>query len=157
MSNQNFSKKQFALRAMMAGRESGTRAILFQQAIAQALGLNATDMKCLDMLVLRGPVTPSQLIEVTGLTSGAITVMIDRLVKAKLVERRIDEADRRRTLLYPTAKAAREVAPKYESMSKAMAKLFSGYSEEELRFLEIHFGEVAQIFQTEVSKLGSAT
>ena len=56
-------------------------------AVGRILGLNVTDMKCLDVMTMRGSATPSQLAEHTGLSSGAITAMIDRLEKAGLVER----------------------------------------------------------------------
>ena len=62
-----------------AGRELSTVTILFHSALAEKFDLNATDWKCADILIRLGPLTAGQLSELTGLTTGAITGVIDRL------------------------------------------------------------------------------
>src|SRR3954469_22481009 len=71
----------------------------YDQAVADALGLNRTDMRCADVLDREGPVTAGRLAEATGLTSGAITTAIDRLERAGIARRRPDPGDRRRVLV----------------------------------------------------------
>ena len=66
-----------------------TQTVFLHQAIAQSVGLNATDTKCID-LILRGPggsVTAGWLSDMTGLTTGAITHILDRLEKRQFIER----------------------------------------------------------------------
>src|SRR5271163_4676465 len=70
------------------GRIMSTQTVFLHQAIAQGFGLNATDTKCLD-LVLRGPaeaITAGWLSERTGLTTGAVTHILDRLEKRGFIE-----------------------------------------------------------------------
>ena len=138
---------------MMAGSDSSAWGLMFQQAVGQRLGLGATDMKCLDVIARNGPATPSQLTKLTGLTSGAVTILLDRLEKSGLIERKADAKDRRKTLLVPTRKCMKQVAPSYSSMIKAMFELNSAYSRSELEFLEEHFKKVSVLFKHETEKL----
>lgn len=141
---------------MMAGRESSAWGLMFQQGVGQRLGLGATDMKCLDVIARSGPTTPSQLTKLTGLTSGAVTILLDRLEKAGLIERKADAVDRRKTLIVPTRKAVKKVAPCYSSMGQAMFALLSGYSQAELELFEEHFKKVGLLFKDELEKLTRA-
>ena len=63
-------------------RETSTVTILFHQAIADRLGMNVTDHKCAGILSRSGPITAGELARRTGLTTGAITGVIDRLEQA---------------------------------------------------------------------------
>src|SRR3954470_6826109 len=77
--------------------------VLLHNAIASRSGINVTDMQCINLLQLRGPMTPGQLADAMFLTTGgAITALIDRLEKAGMVRRRRDEEDRRRVLVEAT-------------------------------------------------------
>src|SRR3982074_2391805 len=85
-----------AMRLFMA------HAVLYQDAVARWAGLHATDLQCAGLLVLGGPVTPSELAARTGLTSGgAVTAVIDRLEAAGLATRTRDETDPRRVQITP--------------------------------------------------------
>src|SRR5579863_2924195 len=80
------------------GRAVSTQTVFLHQAIAQTVGLNATDTKCVD-LILRGPadaVTAGWLSRETGLTTGAITHILDRLERRGIITRVRDTEDRRR-------------------------------------------------------------
>jgi len=140
-------------RVMMAGRESGTRSILFHQAAAEVIGLNATDTRCLDLILRNGPATPSQLAELTGLTTGAVTVLIDRLEKAGFIERKPHPQDRRKTLLVPTAKVQKNCGLLYQSMALSMAQLMGKYSQKELLFLEGFLNDLTELWNRETAKL----
>ena len=75
------------------------RAALFQEAAAERLGLNVTDLRCLAMAHAEPGMSASRLAELSGLTSGAITGVLDRLERAGLLRREADPDDRRRTLV----------------------------------------------------------
>jgi len=140
---------------MEAGRENGARSIIFHQAVAQALGLNASDTRCLDLILRHGPATPTGLAQLTGLTTGAVTVLIDRLEKAGLVQRRPSPEDRRKTLLVTTPKTLRVLGPLYAPMARSMHAFLSAYSEKELglfagflsRMTELWKGETARVLK----------
>ena len=82
----------------LLGRDFIAAVVVFHDLVGRCLGVSATDRKCLDLLS-RGPVTAGQLARFTGLTTGAVTGIIDRLVKAGYAVRISDAKDRRRVLV----------------------------------------------------------
>src|SRR5262249_56044268 len=75
---------QALIRAMAAASGQG---VLFSQAVAERVGMHPTDVECVEILTRNGPATAGQLAELTGLTTGAVTPMIDRLERAGFVRR----------------------------------------------------------------------
>lgn len=112
------------------GRDMSTATLLFHQAVADRLGLNLTDHKCLGFVQEQGPMTAGQLAAATGLTTGAITGVVDRLERAGYVRRAHDPNDRRRVIiqLIP-AKAERDIMPIFEPLGRAVTALAQSYSE----------------------------
>jgi DNA-binding MarR family transcriptional regulator len=102
--------------------------------IAQLLGVNRTDARCLDILDERGSMSAGDLAEASRLSTGAITAVIDRLDRAGLARRVPDPADRRRVLVELTPKAYETAM---ELMVKPMIELWQPlgerYREDELR------------------------
>src|SRR5438132_13819427 len=82
-----------------AMRRSSAQGVLYGQTVANVAGIANSDLECMDILYLEGRVTAGRLAEVTGLTTGAITGVVDRLEKAGLVRRERDEADRRKVFI----------------------------------------------------------
>jgi DNA-binding MarR family transcriptional regulator len=80
-------------------REMSTETIMFHQAVADVLGLHITDHKGLDLIYRYGPMPAGRLAELTGLTTGAVTGIVDRLEKAGYVRRVNDPKDRRITII----------------------------------------------------------
>jgi predicted transcriptional regulator len=78
----------------LLGRDFIAAVVVFHDLVGRCLGVSATDRKCLDLLT-RGPVTAGELARFTGLTTGAVTGIIDRLVKAGYAVRISDAEDRR--------------------------------------------------------------
>src|ERR687887_1308527 len=118
-------------------REMSTETILFHQAVADVLGLHITDHKCLDLIHRFGAMPAGRLGELTGLTTGAVTGIIDRLEKAGYVRRTNDPKDRRRTIVEPTRnkRLERKLELIFTPLHERMYKLLSSYSESELAFL----------------------
>jgi predicted transcriptional regulator len=95
-----------------AARVSAGRGVFFHQAVAGRLGLNTTDLNCLNLLQMSGPLPAGQLAERAGLTKGgAITAALDRLERAGYIERSRDPADRRRMIVRHTQKALDDIGP----------------------------------------------
>lgn len=115
-------------------RDLSTETILLHQAIADRLGLNLTDHKCLGFLLDAGePTTAGQLAALTGLTTGAVTGIVDRLEGAGFVRRKRDPNDRRRvTLEVNYDKVQREVFPIFEELAKRMSAVAASYSKRDL-------------------------
>jgi DNA-binding MarR family transcriptional regulator len=110
---------------------------MFHQAVADALGLHITDHKCLDFIYRFGAMPAGKLAELTGLTTGAVTGIIDRLEEAGYVRRTNDPKDRRRTIVEPTRnkKLERKIEALFTPLHDRMHKLLSSYSDSELAFL----------------------
>jgi DNA-binding MarR family transcriptional regulator len=118
-------------------REISTETIMFHQAIADVLGLHITDHKVLDFVYRYGPMPAGRLSELTSLTTGAVTGIIDRLEKAGYVRRVNDPKDRRRTIIELTRnkKLQRKLEDIFTPLSMRMHKVLSSYSDNELAFL----------------------
>lgn len=147
------SKRDLATRVIHGAREYSIGTVLFHQAVGQLLGVNVTDMKCLDIMTLKGSASPSELAEHTGLSTGATTAMLDRLENAKLIERRPHPTDRRATLVVLSQEAMRKLPAMFESLAKAMETLVLGYSEKELKVLVDFFAKVDVLWKQEREKL----
>lgn len=113
----------------MLGFRMSTATVLFHAAIADRLGVGTTDLKCYSILRQTGPITAGELAERTSLTTGAITGVIDRLERAKLVRRERDPHDRRRIVLELVHNAEREraILQLYEPLGRAINALVAQY------------------------------
>lgn len=101
------------------------------QAIAQRSGTNLTDLQCMYILGSTGPITAGRLAEITGLTTGAITGVINRLEGMGYVRREKDPGDARRVVVRPVGEGSwRAVA--LGSGDRGLEELLSGYGEGEL-------------------------
>jgi DNA-binding MarR family transcriptional regulator len=116
-------------------RRSQTATDRFDQAVADALGLNRTDMRCLDVLEREGAVTAGRLAEATGLTSGAMTTALDRLERAGYAERVRDVEDRRRVLVRVTPAAQAEAGSYYTQHEALSEELYRNYTTEQMQML----------------------
>jgi DNA-binding MarR family transcriptional regulator len=118
-----------------AMRRSSAQGVLFGQTVANVAGISGSDLECLDFLNLEGRVTAGRLAEVTGLTTGAITGVVDRLEKAGFVRRERDEADRRKVFIVTVLENTAKIGRFYVPMQEEMQKLWSTYSDAELELL----------------------
>ncbi|MBE1204534.1 MarR family winged helix-turn-helix transcriptional regulator [Aminobacter carboxidus] len=113
-------------------RRMGAQNIVTSQTVADRFGLHTTDLECLDLLFMRKAATPGELAAATGLSSGAMTALLDRLERAGYVERQADPGDRRRVLLHIKAEAIKPIEAVYGPMQARMQQLWAGYSQAEL-------------------------
>src|SRR5215475_15194752 len=120
------SKRRRELEAALnaAMRDVSGQGVLYSQAVAERLGINSTDLECLDH-ILRGPVTAGRLAELTGLTTGAITGVIDRLERIGLARRESDPDDRRKTVVRALPVVLDRIAPLFEPMERAAMAVLS--------------------------------
>ena len=107
----------------------------FDQAVADAVGLNRTDMRCIDYLQREGPATAGALAEATGLTTGAMTVALDRLERAGYARRIRDGADRRRVLVELTPDLAEHANAFYTKHQAEAERLYQRYNLDQMQLL----------------------
>ena len=116
-------------------RRSTAQGAMFAKTVADRAGISASDMDCMDFLNLEGRMTAGRLAELTGLTTGAITGVIDRLEKDGYVRRERDDSDRRKVFIAVVPETTARIGRLYVPMQQSMQKLWSRYSEEELLLL----------------------
>jgi DNA-binding MarR family transcriptional regulator len=107
--------------------------ILFNEKVAAELGLNGTDLQFLNLLELQGSATPGDLARWSGLTTGGVTVAVDRLEKAGYVKRQPNPKDRRSTIIRPVPARLLELYLIYKSKGELVVKVLSEFSDRELQ------------------------
>jgi DNA-binding MarR family transcriptional regulator len=135
MSSEPDNREQLVTALTTAMRNASGQGVMYSQAVAQRLGINSTDLECLDHVVLRGPITAGALAEATGLTTGAITGVIDRLERAGFARRERDQEDRRKVLVSAEPAVFARIAPLFEPMQAAAMTALASYSDEQLKLL----------------------
>ena len=146
-------KKDLVKQVNMGAREYGISTVLFRHVVGETLGVNVTDMECLALIFFKGLATPSELARYTGLTSGATTAMLDRLERARLIERRPNPEDRRGTLIVLTNERTEELDSIFAASRKAIDKLTSSYSESELKIIADYFSRLVMVWEEERERL----
>jgi DNA-binding MarR family transcriptional regulator len=129
----------------MRMREITGLSVLYSQAMASKLGISSNDLECLD-LVSTGPsdVTAGALAAATGLTTGAVTGVIDRLEGAGFVKRRRNSADRRKVTVVASPATQRQSAAVGAPMRKAVAAVLTRYTDDQLEFLHRALSELCR-------------
>jgi DNA-binding MarR family transcriptional regulator len=104
-------------------------------AAAALIGINQTDLICLNALFRQGAMTAGQLAATIGLTSGATTTAIDRLERAGYVRRQSDPSDRRRVLVEASKQGAQQAFGIFDDLMETTTRLSAGYSDDQLALL----------------------
>jgi DNA-binding MarR family transcriptional regulator len=104
----------------------------FDQAIADRVGMNRTDMRCVDLLDQAGGMTAGELARAAGLTTGAVTAVVDRLERAGVARRVPDPADRRRVRIEVTPRLWELTGPLMMPFIEESQTILDDYSTEEL-------------------------
>lgn len=141
-------------------QEFMARAVLFQDAVARSIGLNATDLQALGLLLREGPATPGELAARTGLTAGgAITAMVDRLERGGYVTRTRDAADRRRVIVTAVPQAlGGKLGDVYERVAERWNQYLETLDDEQLEFANDLIATAADVNREATSALrGDAT
>ena len=106
--------------------------ILYNQRVADQVGMNSTDMQCIHLLELMGPLTPGKLAECTSLTTGGVTVVLDRLEKAGHICREPNPDDRRSVVVHLQPDTMKGMAEHYAAINRQMDAFLTAYPERKL-------------------------
>src|SRR5258708_31803112 len=131
----------------------------FFRAAAARVGMTVTDMQVIDILDMTGPSTAGQLADLTGLTTGAITGMLNRLEEAGLVRRERDPNDGRRVIvrLERGKDKMREIGPIFDSLGKAWDEMAAHYDDEQRAFLLEFLQRSNALARQEIARLREAS
>jgi DNA-binding MarR family transcriptional regulator len=113
-------------------RLSGVTNDIADQVVADVLGLNRTDTRCLDIIERLDGVSAGRLASEAGLSTGAVTTVLDRLERAGYARRVQDPGDRRRVLVELTPAARRELEELYAPLTDATMRQLEGYTTDEV-------------------------
>jgi DNA-binding MarR family transcriptional regulator len=120
---------QLSLRALHSAVDT------VNQAVADHLGINRTDLRCVEIVARQGPLTAGQLAAASGLTSGAVTTVIDRIEEAGFVRRVRDRTDRRRVRVELIPAAGLRLHALYRDLLAASAENLERYTDDELHMI----------------------
>jgi len=130
--------------------------IQMHEAIGREAGLSGTDHKYLGFLIERGQMTAGELSNLTGLTTGAVTGLIDRFEKKKLVKRQFAEDDRRKVIIKPNTENIMALfVPLYKEFRNKSEKLTASFSTKEIKVIETYFVKAIEIMNETTDKLNN--
>jgi DNA-binding transcriptional ArsR family regulator len=139
---------------LLAVRRAGSIMQLLGQVSADRIGINATDLNCLNLVALTGHVTAGDLARQTGLSTASITGVLDRLEEGGFVRRVRDPHDRRRVIVeLAGGPGLREVGTTFGPVVKAWRATAAQYSDDELRLLLEFQGKLEEIMRGQLARL----
>lgn len=128
--------------------------IQMHEAIARKAGFSGTEHKYLGFLIEKGQMTAGELATLSGLTTGAVTGMIDRFEKKKLAKRVFSEDDRRKVIIVPnTEKIMALMAPLYREFRRRSEEFYASLSNKEMEIIKNHFEKSIAIMNETTAKL----
>jgi len=134
--------------------QSETRAAaLFLHVVAQHMNIQFTDIRCLSYLMDNPHVTAGDIAKITGLTTGAVTAMLDRLEKANFIKRQSDRDDRRKVIITLKSDNFTKVNTIHNFFDNDVKKLLSTYSKKEQLLISRWNEDMTKILKQKTEKL----
>ena len=132
--------------------------IKMHEAIAQKAGLSGTDHKYLGFLIVNGQMTAGELASLSGLTTGAVTGMIDRFEKKKLVKRQSSKDDRRKVMIVPNIKNIMSLLePIFKDFSEKSEALIASFSTKEIKTIETFLSRSMEIMNVTTNTVSNSS
>ncbi len=122
----------------------------FEGGLAKKLKLSRTDMRCLDLIGRLGPITVGHLAEEAGLTTGAVTFILDRLEATGMVTRRRDTEDRRRVWVEIVPEAQVRLQDLQRPVVDEMRRVSQRFALEELAVVRDYMRQAKEVFQQQM-------
>jgi DNA-binding MarR family transcriptional regulator len=147
-------RKQLAAAFGEGFRKTSSLMQLLGQAAADRIGLNATDLNCLNILSFSGEMTAGELARATGLSTASITGVADRLEEAGYVRRERTPKDRRRVVIrLVLERALQDVAPVFLPLVLGWQAVVTQYNDDELRLIVQFYGQMEQVIREHLARL----
>jgi DNA-binding MarR family transcriptional regulator len=129
----------------------------FDEGLAKRLRLSRTDMRCLDLIGRLGPITAGRLAEESGLTTGAVTFILDRLEEAGMVARRRDTEDRRRVWVEIVPAARQRLQGLQQPVAEEMRLVAQRFKADELAIVRDFMRQAKEVFQRQLPGAAGAS
>lgn len=148
------TKKDEVIRIRKLSQQYAYTSIQMHESIGRKAGMAGTDHKYLGFLIQKGKMTAGELSVLTGLTTGAVTGLIDRFEKKKLVKRLPDKEDRRKIFIVPnTQKILALFQPMYMGFQNDSENLIGSFSAGELKTLGKYFSGALKIMNDKIESI----
>lgn len=151
------TREQLMHELMLALRDASAQGVLYSQAVASQIGISSSDLECLDVIVMRGPITAGGIAAATGLTGGAVTGLIDRLEQAKLVRREHDPDDRRKVMVRALPTVEQRIGPMFEPMGRTTSAVMARYTDEQIALILDFVARSSESTRTAMEELKALT
>ena len=138
---------------MVAAPQLVADGLAFHTAVAERLGLSLTDLRYLQRITEGAPATPGEIAARTGLTTGAVTRVLDRLEQAGYVKRAPNTADRRSLVVIPISEAIAKVGSMYEGVAAGWGELLAAYSDDQLEVILDLLQRMRELSRDEAARL----
>jgi DNA-binding MarR family transcriptional regulator len=150
-------RRELIATLMRAMRESSAQGVLFSHAVAARAGIASSDLECLDIILLAGRATAGDLAKATGLTTGAMTGVLDRLEQAGFVQRQRDTTDRRKVWITSLPETERRIAPLFHALAAAIDAVLADYDTATLAIMLEFYHRAREVLVQETEKLQAAS
>ena len=139
-----------------ASRQYSDASIFMHEAIARKAGLSGADHKYLGLILQHKELTAGDIAKLTGLTTGAVTGLIDRLEKKKLLKRQFTKDDRRKVIIIPNVENSMKLLqPIFNELQQRTTALINSFSEKEIQIIERYFVEATTIMNETADNLNN--
>lgn len=139
-----------------ASRQYSDTSVFMHETIARNADLSGADHKYLGLILQHESITAGEISKITGLTSSAVTGLVDRLEKKGLLERQFTKADRRKVIIVPDVeKCMKLLSPFFDRLQQKTTALISTFSMEEIQTIERYFVEATAIMKETISYLNN--
>lgn len=137
-----------------ASRQYSDAAIFMHEAIARKAGLSGADHKYLGLILQHKSLTAGDIAKLTGLTTGAVTGLIDRLEKKQLLERQFPSNDRRKVLIIPNMENSMKLLqPIFSELQEKTMMLLATFTEQEVQVIQRYFIQATEIMKATTAQL----
>ena len=148
------TKEESVIQLRKLSQQYAYASLQMHEAIAREAGFSATDHKYLGFFLQRGALTAGELAALSGLTTGAVTGLIDRFEQKKLVKRQPDKDDRRKVIIVPDVKKITAlIQPFYQAFQQATDELIAGFTTKEIKVLEAYFTKAIALMNETKDKI----
>ena len=139
-----------------ASRQYSDASIFMHEAIARKAGLTGADHKYLGLIIQHKELTAGDLSKLTGLTTGAVTGLIDRLEKKKLLKRQFTKDDRRKVIIVPNEEnTLKLLQPLFLELQQKTSDLLASFSVTEIQTIERYFVEATRIMKETTNNINN--
>ena len=125
----------------------------FDELVAARLGVNRTDLRCVEILVAQRTASPGELGPALGLTTGGVTAMLIRLERLGYLRRVPHPDDGRKVIVEVTDEALRQVAALYAPITEGGHRLLGTYSDAEVELLTGFLRAVRELYEGNLERV----